>query len=160
MYACGFTHATRLTIPFTVMGLLESYSAENEWWAHAAPAERSKLKTIAIPVWNRLTRHLLESGKVLSDCISSRSIFSTVARSRTASSRTRVTFSRFSNPFVYTSTEGSVYVETDYCQRFGFRDDRVSDHRWCCSDQSSPGAETSHDRHTSRAQCGLRRKQH
>src|SRR5256885_14692768 len=39
--ACGFVHSRRTTSPVTVIDLLESYSAANEWCAFAGAAAAS-----------------------------------------------------------------------------------------------------------------------
>src|SRR5262245_15341533 len=41
-WMCGLVQSILRTVPLTVIGLLESYSAANEWWAVArvAPASR------------------------------------------------------------------------------------------------------------------------
>ena len=39
--ACGLVHSSLVTVPVTVNGRFESYSAANEWWAESEPAPMS-----------------------------------------------------------------------------------------------------------------------
>src|SRR5476649_2646456 len=66
-HECGFSSRTDVITPFTVTGLSESNSAENEWWARAGAASANVASAASRTANLRFMRHLTYNPKVLAD---------------------------------------------------------------------------------------------